>query len=234
MIVQLYYKFYHSEQFESECNDCSINHLTIKQLNNPEKKLLKEFINQILIDEIVWGRNKDSAKNNDLVTIQKIFNFQSFETNNLRHYHLVPEDKRDDTCDYIQSNNDKSLNTCDIIVHYKLVNDFVIIYSVSKHGQWNDLLKLTNNNNLIYFTCPICSKVSLTEGENCSCNSNHTHINIMLNYNDTPVINIQQQTETITVQNKKEGITTEISETEIVNLSQNISIKNISDLNNII
>lgn len=228
MLVEIYCKFNYEESFSD--TDKIIPHLTFKQLNNLEKNLLKEFINQILIDGILWGRNKNSAKNSDLRSVSKIYNYQTFFSYNLRHYHLVNEDNRSETCGHIQDNNELSMNTCNTLVNYEIKNDRIIIYSISEHGKWDGLLDIIDPTHLSYSNCSICGVFSYNHGENCSCEITHQKYHILIKKKSN-VIKIQQKEETLTYYNRKLNCMLKITQTKLINLTQNILIENITDLN---
>lgn len=169
MIVELHSAFYHLPFF-TQLPQHGMIHKTFNQIKGTNEHIfLKEFINQVLLDEPVWGRNKYSYDKTKINTVQKIFNFDFFFSNNFQHYHLVDFNTLNSP-NYsswsIVSCHNSNNNCCPpngFLVHYQLLfnENKIIIHSISHHGPnnpWNALFDLIDPNSYGYDTCLSCHK----------------------------------------------------------------------------
>lgn len=169
MIVELNSSFYNLPFF-NQLQQHDMIHKTYKQIKGTqEEQFFKEFVNQVLIDEPVWGRNKYSYDASKINNEPKIFNFDFFSTYQFHHYHLTDFNCLNDpnyenwTPVSIHNPNNNCCPQNGFLVHYQLLLDEkkIVIHSISKHGPnnpWKALFDLISPNSYGYDLCLSCNK----------------------------------------------------------------------------
>lgn len=153
-----------------------------KNLDEEEKEIFINFLREVLEDKALPGKNKSSAEPFKNTDSDKNKNYSNFLANDIRHYHLGSDDSISENLKYtVQGANLKSykieqlnsipgeFKTCDNLLNYKLLsNDRIIIYNISKHKVWTELVDYLKNDQAImanYTVCMNCIRLKIV-GQN--------------------------------------------------------------------
>lgn len=161
-------------------------------LSREEKLLLIDFFKDVLNSVPLYGKNKSSAKLPKIKDHNTLKNFATFFNNDFFHYHLGKDFTLNPKISYryystsnlipqeITMLNDEDgsgkFKTCDNLVNYQMIDDEIVIYNITRHNAWTDLIfnLCEQDIPLDYTTCDICNEV-VNDNINCLCfKSNHT------------------------------------------------------------
>lgn len=156
-------------------------------MNPEERDLFLNFFNDILEDNLFYGKNKASAKLPPIINHETLKNYAIFLNNKFYHYHLGKDFSLNPKITYKNYNpsflvpqtikflNDQEgrgrFKTCDNLINYQMIEEEIIIYNITKHSSWKDLI-----NNIIfqgismdYTTYQYCNEVINDNNINCLC-----------------------------------------------------------------
>ncbi len=215
-------------------------------LSFEEKKLFINFLKDILNCIPLYGKNKSSAQLPQIKNHSELKNYAILLNNNFYHYHLGKDFSLNPILSYrfydpklLISQEIKFLNdieksgqfkTCDNLVNYQMIDDDIIIYNITQHNSWTELV-----NNLCiqgipfdYTTCQDCGMVINNNNINCFCfNSIHNTtigLNETISMVDSACATIIRYNETI-----NELVINCLSNYN--NFKKDVLIKSIEDLN---
>lgn len=162
-------------------------------LSKEEKLLLIDFFKDILNSVPLYGKNKSSAKLPKIKNHDTLRNFATFLNNEFFHYHLGKDFTLNPKLSYryfstaslipqeITMLNDEEgsgkFKTCDNLVNYQMIDDEIIVYNLTRHNAWTDLVchLCEQDIPLDYTTCDLCLAVVNDNNINCLCfKSTHT------------------------------------------------------------
>lgn len=158
-----------------------------KDLGSEEKELFLNLIQDIFEDNFLYGKNKTSTKLPSVLNHESLKNYAIFLNSKFYHYHLGKDFSlnRNITYSYYNASllvpqtinflNDQErsgkFKTCENIVNYQMIDEEIIIYNITKHSAWTDII-----NNVIYqgvpmdyTTCQYCHEVINDNNINCLC-----------------------------------------------------------------
>lgn len=222
----------------------------LSNLNKEETDILLDFLMDILNNQKVCGKNKPSSQLPNNINNKTIKNYAVFFLNHMWHYHLGKDNVQNSISNafkynpynntllvpkYIYQKNEKNgeFKSCNAILNYHTINNELIIYNITLHKAWSDIINdmwiqgLPAN----YTYCPHCS--SLANNNSCNCPSFSSKIHNVGIHSITKVAHWG----TCTIENDTTTKVSNIIEKELYNYnnySGDILISSNEDLYNLI
>lgn len=165
----------------------SSNMTVIKHINDliiDENSIFYNFCEKILLNDLLPGKNKYSAKVQNLYSssIEK-HKYITFLNENFKHYHLgklgatSPKFKYNSTPPNLNLKSITDVNetigeyqACGAVLNYKIENNTLIIYNISLHGSWIDVVENLWKQGIDkdYCECLECDKI-MKPNSRCDC-----------------------------------------------------------------